>query len=132
MISCGETYELNNCRLRIEMVIYYSKHSFVTERENSHFDLKSWVTCGNKIRPGISRNWRTFESSWLSITSQYDSNILQLLVIAGRILFPQVTQLFRSKWLHFFFQWTCFHLLCLIWWNTMLFCMRMRRVILLA
>ena len=40
------------------------------------------------------------ESNWLSIPSQFDSNILQLL----RILVPPVTQLFRSKWLHFFFQ----------------------------
>ena len=46
------------------------------------------------------------ESIWLSISSQFDSNILQLLRIPGWILVPPVTQLFRSKWLHFFFQWT--------------------------
>ena len=39
---------------------------------------------------------------WLSIFSQLDSNILQLLRIPGRILVPPVTQLFRSKWLQFF------------------------------
>ena len=67
---------------------------------------------------------RIFESNWLdieshidlilrvkltirlSLSSQFDSNILQLLGILGRILVPPVTQLFRSKWLHFFFQWT--------------------------
>ena len=39
---------------------------------------------------------------WLSILSQFDSNTLQLLGILGRILVPPVTQLTRSKWLHFF------------------------------
>ena len=42
--------------------------------------------------------------SWLSISSQFDSNILQLLGIPGWILVTPVTQLFRSKWFHFFFQ----------------------------
>ena len=106
----------------------------------SHFDLKSWVTGGTKIRPGIPSTWRIFESNWLyidfdsilrinsnwlslssqfdsiltltrfwksiqidSISSQFDLNILQLLGIPGRILVPPVTQLFRSKWLYFFF-----------------------------
>ena len=70
----------------------------------SHFDLKSWVTGVTKIRPGIPSNWRIYELNWLEISSQFDSNILQLLGIPGRILVPQVTQLFRSKWFHFF-QW---------------------------
>ena len=157
----------------------------------SHFDLKSWVTGGTKIRPGIPSNWKLFESNWLDIESQidnlnlnngsiwlsisgqfdsqyrvnltlnigsiwlsissqfdsqyrvnltlniesiwlsissqfdsqyrvnltlniesiwllisiqFDSNIFKLLGIPGRILVPLVTQLFRSKWLHFFFQ----------------------------
>ena len=44
-------------------------------------------------------------SIWLSTSIQFDSNILQLLgMSAGQILVPPVTQLFRSKWLHFFFQ----------------------------
>ena len=89
----------------------------------SHFDLKSRVTCGSKILPGIPSNWRMFESNWLdiesqidsilivkltiwlSILSQFDWNILKLLGITGRILVPPVTKLFWSKWLHFFFQW---------------------------
>ena len=37
-------------------------------------------------------------------SSQFDSNILQLLGISGRILVPKVTQLFRSKWLPFSFS----------------------------
>ena len=36
--------------------------------------------------------------------SQFDSNILQLLGIPGWILVPPVTQVFRSKWLHFSFS----------------------------
>ena len=66
----------------------------------SHFDLKSWVTGGTKIQP---RYWVSI-SNCLSISIQFDSNILQLLGIQGRILAPPVTQLFRSKWLHSFFQ----------------------------
>ena len=31
----------------------------------SHFDLKSWVTGGTKIWPGIPSNWRIFELYWL-------------------------------------------------------------------
>ena len=112
-----------------------------------HFDLKSWVTGGTKIRPGILSNLTIFESNWLDIesqivqltrywesycqfdsqiesiwpsnrvnltpniesiwhliSSQFDSNIITLLRIPGRILVPPVTQLFRSKWLHFFYQ----------------------------
>ena len=42
----------------------------------SYFDLKSWVTGGTKIRPGIPSNSRIFESNWLDILSQFDSNIL--------------------------------------------------------
>ena len=55
---------------------------------------------GTKIRPGIPTNWRIFES----IDSIFDSNILQLLSISWRIIVPPVTLLFRSNWLHFFFQ----------------------------
>ena len=68
------------------------------------FDIKSWVTGWTKIQPGIQSNWRIFESIWLSRSSQFYSNILQLLGIPGRILVPPVTQLFRSKWFHFFLQ----------------------------
>ena len=46
----------------------------------------------------------SIELIWLSISSQFDSNIPQLLWIPGRILVLPVTQLFRSKWLHFVFQ----------------------------
>ena len=75
------------------------------KKKRSHFDLKCWVTDGTKIRPDIQSNWRIFESIWLTISSPFDSNIIQLLEISGRILVPPATQLFRSKWFHFFFQW---------------------------
>ena len=75
------------------------------KKKCNHSDLKSWVTVGTKIRPGILCNWRIFESNWLSISnwldqfysnlsqfysnlSQFYWNILQLLRILGRILFP--------------------------------------------
>ena len=42
-----------------------------SKKKWSHFDLKSWVTGGSKIRPGIPSNWRLFESNWLDIESQF-------------------------------------------------------------
>ena len=42
------------------------------------------------------------EPIWLSISSQFDSNILQLLGILSRISVPSVTQFFKSKRLNFF------------------------------
>ena len=41
----------------------------------SHFDIKSWVTCGTKILPGKVGNWRIFESNQLNIESQIDSTL---------------------------------------------------------
>ena len=43
----------------------------------SYFDLKSGVTGGTKIRPGIPSNWRIFESNWLDIESQF-KNLLSI------------------------------------------------------
>ena len=74
----------------------------------SHFDQKSRVTGGTKIRIGIPSKYLSIlrvNSNRLSIASQFDSNILESLGIQGRILVPPVTQLFRSKWLQFIFQW---------------------------
>ena len=54
------------------------------------------------ITTKIGRNFENSQfADWLSISSQFDSNILQLLGIPGRILVPPLTQLFRSNWLHF-------------------------------
>ena len=69
-----------------------------TLKKWSHFDLKSWVTGGTKKRPGIPGFIdidSNIESQFnlLSIFSQFDSNILQLLGIPGRILVLPVTQL---------------------------------------
>ena len=37
------------------------------------FDFKSWVTGRIIIRPGKESNWRIFESIWLSMLCQFDS-----------------------------------------------------------
>ena len=81
---------------------YNSEH---WRKKRSQFDLKSRVTGGSEIRPGIPSNWRIFESNCLSISSQFDSNVFQVLGIPGRTLVQLVTQLYRSKWLHYFLQW---------------------------
>ena len=44
----------------------------------SHFDLKSWVAGGTKIKPGILNNWWIFESNWLDIESQIDNLTLNI------------------------------------------------------
>ena len=68
-----------------------------SERKNRViFDLKSLVTRRTKIRPRIPSNWRIFED----IESQLNDSILRV----SSILVPLMTQLFRSKWLHFSFQ----------------------------
>ena len=84
-----------------------------SKKKWSHFDLNTWVSGGTKIRPGIPSNWRIFESnrldieSWLKIDYQYRVNLTQIFstyLESVEFLVPLVTQFFRSKWLHFFFQ----------------------------
>ena len=77
----------------------------------SNFNLKSWVTGELKFNPGfrVIRKYLSqidsilrVKSNWLWISSHFDSNILQLLGILGLIFVLPVTQILRSKWLHFF------------------------------
>ena len=51
-------------------VFLYNAHHW--KKKWSHFDLKSWVTGGTKIRPGIPSNWRMFESNWVDIENQFE------------------------------------------------------------
>ena len=44
-----------------------------TDRKNESFLPKSWDTGGIIIRLGKASNWRKFESIWLSMLSQLDS-----------------------------------------------------------
>ena len=70
-----------------------------TERKNRHIDLKIWVTGGTKIRLEIPSNWGIFESNWLDIGSQFNSNILILPGIPGQIdsiLRVNLTQIFSN------------------------------------
>ena len=93
----------NARRVQIKTLIrikwtYWNKSSNVKfyiphwKKKWSHFDLKNWVTGGTKIWPGIPSNWRIFESNWFDIESQIDNLALN------------IESVFRSKWLHFFFQ----------------------------
>ena len=70
-----------------------------TEREKlSHFDIKSWVTCGTKIRPTIVGNWRIFEPNWLNIKSQIESTLIESLI--DSTLRVKLTQHWESNWLN--------------------------------
>ena len=64
---------------RLRILPYCSNSNILLKlrwkKKLSHFDLKSWVTGG----PRIPSNWRMFDSIWLSISSKFDSDILQLL-----------------------------------------------------
>ena len=68
---------------------YVCKLLYTERKKLSHFDIKSWVTCGTKIRPGKVGNWRIFESNWLNIKSQIDSTL--------RV---KLTQHSESNWLN--------------------------------
>ena len=61
----------------------------------SHFDLKSWVTGGTKIRTGIPSKWRIFESNWLDIESQIDSISSKI----DSILRVKLTRYWELNWL---------------------------------
>ena len=48
---------------------------FKRKKKWSHFDLKSWVTGGTKIQPGIPNTdsqYLNIEYNWLPISSQFD------------------------------------------------------------
>ena len=80
----------------------------------SQFDSQSWVYLTLKVESIWLSKLSLFDSQcWANLTlnvepirllmlSQFDSNILQLPNLPGRILVPQVTQIFfMSKWLTF-------------------------------
>ena len=93
-------------------------HLLTLKEKMESFDLKSWVTGGTKIRPGILSNWRIFESNWLDIESQFNSILRVNLTRYWESIWLKYspinrnpgsnfssTKHFRSKWPNFFFQW---------------------------
>ena len=58
---------------------YVCKLWYTDRKKLSHFDIKNWVTCGIKVRPGKVGNWRIFESNWLNIKSLIDSTLRVLM-----------------------------------------------------
>ena len=68
---------------------YFCKLWYTERKILSHFDIKSWVTCRTKIRPGKVGNYRIFESNWLNIKSQIDSTLK-----------VKLTQHWESNWLN--------------------------------
>ena len=75
---------------------YVCKLWYTEGKELSHFDIKSWVTCGTKIRPGKVGNWRIFESNWLNIKSQIYSTLRVYLTLTLRV---KLTHHWESNWL---------------------------------
>ena len=61
---------------------------YALKEKMESFDLKSWVTGGTKFNPRF-RVIGEYLNQIDSILSQFGLNILQLLRIPGRILFPQ-------------------------------------------
>ena len=76
-------------QFRIVMSASYDTQRKKIKSFPTRFDIKSWVTCGTKIRPGKVGNWRIFESNWLNIKSQIDSTL--------RV---KLTQHWESNWLN--------------------------------
>ena len=98
---------LVGCMIRPSNILRNYEIFFSLKEKWSHFHLKSWVIGGIKIRPRIPSNsnqifCRVNFKNWLSISSQFDSSILQLLGILGRILVEKVTPLFYVKMTSFF------------------------------
>ena len=60
----------------------------------SHFDLKSWVTGGTKLQS----NWRIFESNWLSISSQFDSQYRVNLTLNIESIWLSISSQFDSQY----------------------------------
>ena len=98
--QCWVNLTLNVESIRLSMLSQFDSQCWVNLTLNvestwlsmlSQFDSQCWVNLTLNV-----------ESIWLSMLSQFDSNILQLPTLPGRILVPQVTQLFMSKWLNFF------------------------------
>ena len=68
-------------------IVMSASYDTLRKKKLSHFDIKSWVTCGTKIRPGkLTQHW---EPNWLNIESQTDSTM--------RV---KLTQHWESKWLN--------------------------------
>ena len=83
---------------------YVCKLWYPERKKLSHFDMKSWVTCGTKIRPRKEGNYRIFESNWLNIKSPIDStlkpNWLNITSPIDSTLRVQLTQHWESNWLN--------------------------------
>ena len=74
---------------------YVCKLWYTERKKLSHFDIKSWLTCGTKIRPGKVGSWRIFESTWLKIKSQIWINIERLIDWTLRV---KLAQHWESSW----------------------------------
>ena len=68
---------------------YVCKLWYTERKKLSHFDTKSWVTWGTKIRHSKEGPYRIFESNWLNIKSQIDSTLI-----------VKLTQHWESNWLN--------------------------------
>ena len=90
--------------LRVKLTRYWESIWLNNQSQIDKFETRYWESNWLDIESQINSIMRAKLSIWLSISSQFDSNILQLFGIPGKILVPPVTQHFRSKWLHFF-QW---------------------------
>ena len=83
------------------------------QKKLSHFVIKSWVTCGIKIRPGKVGNRRIFESNWLGIksliystsrvklTQHWESNWLNIESQVESTLRVKLNQLWEFNWLKY-------------------------------
>ena len=110
----NENFTVPLTQTRIATVCHLaSPQTTLKEKMESFWPKKFELPAALKFNPGFREIGEYFNQipsiltvnlNWLLISSQFDSNILQLLGIQGRIIVPAVTQLFRSKWLHFFFQ----------------------------
>ena len=106
-------------------IVMFASYDTRREKKLSHFDIKSWVTCGTKIRPGkwvneeylsqidstlrvkLAQHW---ESNWLNnesqigstlrakLTQHWEPNWLNIESQIDSILRVKLTQYWESNW----------------------------------
>ena len=55
--------------------VFITQYAIYWKKKWSHSYLKSWVTGGTEIRPGIPSSWRIFESNLHDIVSQFELHV---------------------------------------------------------
>ena len=96
-------WRLNVCKL-------LGKRGVTTARDKKNEYLNTKEKRESFWPKNLSHWWNWNSTRYSEQLENIESISLQLHGIPGRIPIPSGTQVFRSKWLHFFFLWSIFQL----------------------